>query len=81
MLSRLLEKGDDDVRVWRAEAAAPVLRRYAETRYGAKSWGRARRVAASTMGLDICCVITNLAAGSAEWLYDTLYFAAAKPRI
>jgi hypothetical protein len=79
VLSRLLEPAADDVRTWRAESQAPVLRRYAETRYGAKSWGCARRVAArieaSTMGLDIRCVVTNLACGSAEWLYDTLYCA------
>jgi hypothetical protein len=79
VLSRMLEPAADDVRVRRAETQAPVLRRYAETRYGAKSWGRERRIAArieaSTMGLDIRCVVTNLVAGSAEWLYDTLYCA------
>jgi hypothetical protein len=56
-----------------------VLRRYTETRYGAKSWGCERRVAArieaSTQGLDIRYVVTNLDGGSAEWLYDTLYCA------
>jgi len=56
-----------------------VLRRYAEVRYGAKSWGCERRVSArieaSIMGLDIRCVVTNLHCGSAEWLYDTLYCA------
>src|ERR1700712_5324213 len=46
VLSRLLEPAADDVRTRRAESQAPVLRRYAETRYGAKSWGCARRVAA-----------------------------------
>jgi len=79
VLSRLLEPAADDVRVRRAETQAPVLRRYAEVRYGAKSWGCTRRVSArieaSTMGLDIRCVVTNLAQGSAEWLYDTLYCA------
>jgi hypothetical protein len=79
VLSRLVEATADDVRVRRAEAAAPVLRRYAETRYGAKSWSCERRVAArieaSTQGLDIRFVVTNLASGSAEWLYDTLYCA------
>ena len=79
VLNRLLEEVADDVRVRRAEAQAPVLRRYAETRYGAKSWGCERRVSArieaSTMGLDIRCVVTNIASGSAEWLYDTLYCA------
>ncbi len=75
VLSRMLEPAADDVRTRRAETQAPVLRRYAETRYGAKSWGCERRVAArieaSSMGLDIRCVVTNLRAGSAEWLYDT----------
>ncbi len=46
VLSRLVEIAADDVRVRRAEAEAAVLRRYTETRYGAKSWGCERRVAA-----------------------------------
>ena len=79
VLSRLVEIAADDVRVRRAEAQAAVLRRYTETRYGAKSWGCERRVAArieaSTQGLDIRYVVTNLDGGSAEWLYDTLYCA------
>ena len=29
----------DDVRVRRAEAEADIVRRYAATRFGAKSWG------------------------------------------
>src|SRR5271157_4052585 len=79
VLSRLVEAAADDVRVRRAEAAAPVLRGYAETRYGAKSWTRERRVSArieaSPQGLDIRFVVTNLEFGSAEWLYDALYCA------
>ena len=79
VLSRLVEAAADDVRVRRAEAQAPVLRRYTETSYGAKSWRCERRVAArieaSTQGLDIRFVVTNLKSGSAEWLYDTLYCA------
>jgi Transposase DDE domain group 1 len=79
VLSRLVEVAADDVRVRRAEAEAPIVRRYTETRYGAKSWGCERRVAArieaSTQGLDIRFVVTNLRFGSAEWLYDTLYCA------
>ena len=55
------------------------MRRYAETRYCAKSWGCERRVAvrieATVQGLDIRYVVTNLQGGSAEWLYDTLYCA------
>ena len=77
VVRRLFDAAADDVCVRRAEARAPTLRRYGETRYGAKSWGCTRRVAArieaSTMGLDIRYVVTNLKVGSAEWLYDTLY--------
>ena len=79
VLARLVEPQADDVRTRRAEAQAPVVRRYTETRYGAKSWRCLRRVAArieaTTRGLDIRYVVTNLAGGSAEWLYDTLYCA------
>ena len=79
VLDRLVEAAADDVRVRRAEGQAPVVRRYTETRYGARSWRRERRVAArieaSTLGLDIRYVVTNLTRGSAEWLYDTLYCA------
>jgi hypothetical protein len=79
VLDRLVEPAADDVRVRHAEAEAPVVRRYTETSYGAKSWGCLRRVAArieaTTNGLDIRYVVTNLTRGSAEWLYDTLYCA------
>jgi hypothetical protein len=79
VLSRLLEPMADDIRVRRAEEQAPVVRGYTETRYGAKSWQCQRRVAArieaTTQGLDIRCVVTNLLGGSPEWLYDTLYCA------
>jgi hypothetical protein len=56
------------------------LRRYAETRYAAKSWGKtmrrvAARIEASTLGLDIRFVVTSLSDGSAEHIYDTLYCA------
>ena len=37
VLRAAVEDAADDVRVRRAEAQAPVLRRYAEARYGAKS--------------------------------------------
>jgi hypothetical protein len=79
VLSRLVEVAADDVRVRRAEAEAEIVRRCTEIHYGAKSWGCERRVAArieaSTQGLDIRYVVTNLEGGSAEWLYDTLYCA------
>ena len=77
LVRRLFDAAADDVCVRRAEAQAPALRRYAEARYGAKSWSCTRRVAArieaSTMGLEIRYVVTNLKNGSAEWLYDTFY--------
>ena len=69
----------DACAVKRAQEGRVVLRNYAETRYGAKSWKCQRRVAArieaSTLGLDIRYVVTSLAKGSAEHIYDTLYCA------
>jgi hypothetical protein len=78
-LRRLVEPAADDVRVRRADANAAALRRYIETRYAAKSWRAERRVAArieaTAQGLDIRYVVTSLAHGSAEWIYDSLYCA------
>jgi len=69
----------DACAVKRAEEDQVVLRHYAETRYGAKSWKCQRRVVArieaSIMGMDIRYVVTSLAEGSAERIYDTLYCA------
>lgn len=63
----------------RAVENLPVVRDYAETRYGAKSWKCERRVVArieaSILGMDIRYVVTSLAKGSAEHIYDTLYCA------
>jgi hypothetical protein len=77
VLDRQVEATADDVRVRYAEGEAPLVRRYAETRYGARSWNSERRmsarVEAGCNGLDIRYVVTNIARGSAEWLYDTLY--------
>ena len=77
VLDRHVDVAADDVRVRHAEGEAPVVRRYAETRYGAKAWKCQRRVAArieaSCNGLDIRYVVTSIVRGSAEWLYDTLY--------
>ena len=57
----------------------PVVRGYAETRHRAKSWNRERRavarIEATTLGLDIRFVVTNIAHSSAEWIYDSLYCA------
>lgn len=69
----------DACAVRRAEGQHPVLRSYAETCYGAKSWTCQRRVVArieaSTLGMDIRYVVTSLSEGSAEHIYDTLYCA------
>src|SRR5215218_7513389 len=46
VLRAAVEAAADHVRVHRAEESAPVLRRYAETRYGAKSWFCQRRMVA-----------------------------------
>ncbi len=55
------------------------LRGFTETRYRAKSWKRERRacarIEATTRGLDIRYVVTNLEAGSAEHIYEILYCA------
>jgi hypothetical protein len=79
VLARLAELIADEVRVRRAQAEAPVVRRYCETRYGAKSWRCERRVGArieaTAQGLDIRYVVTNIARGDAQWLYDALYCA------
>jgi hypothetical protein len=62
VLDRLVEPMTDDIRVRRAQAQAPVIRRYTEARYGAKSWHCERRVAArieaTPKGLDIRYVVT-----------------------
>ncbi|WP_445321508.1 IS1380 family transposase [Novosphingobium sp. MBES04] len=69
----------DACAVKRAERQVPVLRSYAQIRYGAKSWGCQRRVVArieaSILGMDIRYVVTSLAEDSAEHIYDTLYCA------
>jgi hypothetical protein len=79
VLKRLVDESADDIRTRRALEHKPVLRGYAETRYEAKSWKAERRVAArieaTTMGLDIRFVVTSLARGSAEHVYDVIYCA------
>ena len=87
VLDRLVEPAADDIRVRRAEAAAEVVRGFAETRYAAKSWDKERRVVARIeasashegdmlrRGLDIRYVVTSLAEGDAEHIYETVYCA------
>jgi hypothetical protein len=79
VLTRLVDESADDVRTRRALEQKPVLRDYVEARYKAKSWTAERRacarIEATTMGLDIRFVVTNLANGSAEHIYDVIYCA------
>ena len=78
-LTRKIDEAADAVRTERAVCGKPVVRGYAETRYRAKSWNRERRavarIEAATLGLDIRFVVTNIAHGSAEWIYGSLYCA------
>ncbi|MGY3424698.1 hypothetical protein ACVWZW_005173 [Bradyrhizobium sp. F1.13.4] len=78
-LARKVDEVADDIRTRRAIENLPVLRGYTETRHKAKSWDRERRTVArleaTMLGLDIRFVVTRLDAGSAEWIYDSLYCA------
>jgi len=78
-LARKVEETADAVRTDRAQGDKPVVRDYAETRHKAKSWNKERRavarIEATRLGLDIRFIVTNLAHGSPEWLYDSLYCA------
>ena len=78
-LSAKVEATADAVRTERAVTGKTVVRGYAETRHKAKSWTRERRaiarIEATPLGLDIRFVVTTLAFGSAQWLYDSLYCA------
>lgn len=79
VLDRLVDDAADDIRTRRALGQKPALRGYAETRYKARSWTVERRVCArieaTTLGLDIRFVVTNLMQGSAEHIYDVIYCA------
>jgi hypothetical protein len=79
ILAAAVDVEADDIRTRRALKQMLVLRGYAQTTYAAKSWRAERRVCArieaSELGLDIRYVVTNIATGSAEHIYDTLYCA------
>src|SRR6202521_4587646 len=79
ILAAAVEDKADDIRTRRALEQAPVLRGYTQTNYAAKSWKVERRVCArieaTELGLDIRYVVTNIANGSPEHIYDTLYCA------
>jgi hypothetical protein len=78
-LARKVDEAADAIRTESALSGKAVMRGYAETRHRAKSWDRERRavarIEATTLGLDIRFVVTNIAHSSAEWIYDSLYCA------
>jgi Transposase DDE domain group 1 len=78
VLARAVDGAADDIRTRRALDRMPCLRGFAETRYRAKSWTAERRacarIEATSKGLDIRFVVTSLATGTAEHVYD-LYCA------
>jgi hypothetical protein len=83
-VDRLVEPVADDVRTRRAQTQVPVVRRYCETRYGARSWHCERRVAArieaTTQGLDIRYVVTNIMAGMPSGSMTACIARVVRPR-
>ena len=79
VLAAKVEEVADAIRVERAVEDKDAVRGFAETTHAAKSWKRERRVSArieaTRLGLDIRYVVTNIATGTAEWLYAELYCA------
>jgi hypothetical protein len=78
-LAAKVEDAADPIRVERAETDAHAVRGFAETRHGAKSWNKKRRVVArieaTPLGLDIRYVVTSLEDRTPEEIYATLYCA------
>jgi hypothetical protein len=79
VLHRLVDAAADNIRTRRALEHKPVLRGFTETQYAAKSWKLKRRacarIEATALGLDIRFVVTNIAEGSSEHIYDVIYCA------
>ena len=78
-LAAKVEEVADDICVERAIEDKDAVRGFAETTHAAKSWTKERRVSGrievTRLGLDIRYVVTNIASGTAEWLYAELYCA------
>lgn len=78
-LSAKIEAAADAVRTRRAVEGCAVVRDYAETSHRAKSWSRERRavarIEATTQGLDVRFIVTNLALKNPRLLYETIYCA------
>ncbi len=79
VLQALVQAAIDTVNAGWGATGVAVVRDYTETRYGAKSWSRSRRVVArieaTYQGLDTRYVVTNIGHCGAQWLYDSLYCA------
>ncbi len=69
----------DECNVQRAIGQLDKVRKFAVTRYAAKSWACQRRVVArieaTPKGADVRYVVTNLKWGSAKHLYERIYCA------
>ena len=76
-LAKKVEEEADAIRTERAVQDKDVVRGFAETKHRAGSWTRSRRVVArieaTRLGCDHRYVVTNIKAGTDEWLYDSLY--------
>jgi len=79
VLGRAVDETADDIRTRRALDQNSSVPAITETNYQAKSWKTDRRacarIEATTKGLDIRFVVTNIKTGSAEYIYQTLYCA------
>jgi Transposase DDE domain group 1 len=78
VLDGLTRDAADALATERALSSKEKLRGFKAFRYGAKSWGRERRIVArmeaTPKGLDVRYVVTSLKAG-ARHVYETLYCA------
>jgi hypothetical protein len=80
-LRALSHPWSEDVAVRRVLGKRDKLRRFFQTRYGAKSWSKERkviaRVEASEQGCDTRFIVTNLP-GRAKHLYEKVYCSRGK---
>ena len=80
-LKQLSHPWCEDVATRRAVGGKPKVRRFFQTRYGAKSWSKKRkviaRVEATEQGSDVRYIVTNLA-GRGKHLYEKVYCARGK---
>ena len=80
-LKQLSHPWCEDVAVRRVRGKKQKLRRFFQTRYGAKSWSKKRRVIArveaTEQGADVRFIVTNLP-GRGRLLYEKVYCARGK---